>query len=120
MAVPAAAADPTLAWQPTTIMHSLHALHSTANHSAGTHPSLHPPLPLPCPPHPACIASTHLSACLVLPTHLPCLLLLLPPACIACIACMLPAGIIKNTRAVSACMHRFCKECIEAWLRTQM
>jgi len=30
------------------------------------------------------------------------------------------AGIIKNTRAVSACMHRFCKDCIEAWLRTQM
>ncbi|KAL4433565.1 hypothetical protein ABPG75_000006 [Micractinium tetrahymenae] len=34
--------------------------------------------------------------------------------------CSICMGIIKNTRAVSACMHRFCKECIEAWLRTQM
>ena len=30
------------------------------------------------------------------------------------------AGIVKNARSVSACMHRFCKDCIEAWLRTQM
>ncbi|KAL4854021.1 putative E3 ubiquitin-protein ligase RING1b [Chlorella vulgaris] len=34
--------------------------------------------------------------------------------------CSICMGIIKNTRAVSACMHRFCKDCIEAWLRTQI
>jgi hypothetical protein len=28
-------------------------------------------------------------------------------------------GIIKSARTVSVCMHRFCKDCIEAWLRSQ-
>eukprot|EP00887_Chlorella_sp_A99_P004117 scaffold23.g4117.t1 len=34
--------------------------------------------------------------------------------------CPICMGIVRNTRAVSACMHRFCKDCIEAWLRTQI
>ena len=27
------------------------------------------------------------------------------------------AGIIKGSRLVSGCMHRFCTQCIEKWLR---
>lgn len=34
--------------------------------------------------------------------------------------CSICMGIIKNARAISACMHRFCRTCIEAWLRAQM
>ncbi|PSC75175.1 E3 ubiquitin-ligase RING1a isoform B [Micractinium conductrix] len=34
--------------------------------------------------------------------------------------CSICMGIVKNARTVSACMHRFCKDCIEAWLRTQI
>ena len=32
----------------------------------------------------------------------------------SCLSC---AGIVKDCRLVSGCMHRFCSECIEKWLR---
>ena len=32
-------------------------------------------------------------------------------------ACAYPTGVIKDARLVAGCMHRFCGDCIEKWLR---
>ncbi|KAL4517316.1 hypothetical protein Ndes2526B_g00537 [Nannochloris sp. 'desiccata'] len=34
--------------------------------------------------------------------------------------CPVCRGILKDTRTISVCMHRFCRTCIEAWLRTNI
>lgn len=35
------------------------------------------------------------------------------------VKCSICMGMLRNTHAVSVCMHRFCKACIERWLRSQ-
>ena len=35
------------------------------------------------------------------------------------VRCIICRDIIRETRTISVCMHRFCKECIESWLRTK-
>ncbi|CAL5391555.1 unnamed protein product [Camellia sinensis] len=51
------------------------------------------------------------------PANLPEWLLVKLPALRTYVQCPICLGIIKKTRTVTECLHRYCRECIDKWMR---